>query len=739
MKQHLSPGSSPWRSFSLLVFLCGALVAGCGTELPVEPSASFEEFKATVPREPDGAYLVEGDILLHGDEALRAYYESSVAPASRSTADGPQLAQQESSLAAAMKTVSCQTEQYCDPIPCLDLYVCDPFIGPASCQPQRFCAPTSQTVYVCDFSVFPASCGWRTVTLNLSCSSRVVCTYADDIWSSSQALNLTYCLKDFGSRYTEVAKAVRSAARAWEKVANVRFIHRRDLDGAQCGSGVVLTVQPQPGASFLAAATYPSNSVHTLSINLPGIDAQDPLGPNTRSLEQLLTHELGHALGFRHERSLTGDENCPPVSSSRNLTSFDPVSIMRYPSCPVSQPDAMRELSARDAQGARAIYGAPAKIRQVGLRTSDGCFLKAENEGGGKLSSRGNGIFPWETFELIDLGNSQVALRARNGDFVAAETDTTLSANRAQLGPWERFTMTNQVGGGVTLRTAHGKYVSAQCTTTIVGSNDGGQPSNQFQIIDLEDTPIALKATNGRFLVTKVTPTATGTRIFRDESLFLVQLGNGKVALRSRDGRYARAINGGGGAVAFDSPGLGTHETYTLQTMPGEFQVAFKALSGHWLAIDGSGRLVASATSAQPFMFTALAGERLALRAFNGQFVQAVQGGGYDVKAVGSAAGEWETFFLVRLGGGKVALRNAQGMYVTAEPSGTASSNGLLYSRADWIDTWERFTLSGTSSRSCLKAESTNLYVAAEGGGGRELVANRSACADWEGFGLTAF
>jgi hypothetical protein len=738
---------SPWRSLPLLAVLCGTLLAGCGAELPPLSMLTFEEFKASLPREADGAYLVEGDLLVHGEQALRDYYEAAIAAESMSTADGPELAQQESSLAAAQRMV-CRGEEVCPPPPpCIELPVCDPLIGPSSCQTRRYCAPTSLTIWTCELALFPPRCEWRTINLQqAACYTQTICAPEDDFWSSSEVLNLTYCLKDFGSRQAEVARAVRDAASAWEKVANVRFLHRRDLDGGGCSSsaGAVFTVEPRTGVSYLAASFLPWDSVRALTVNLPGIDGQSPSGANTRSLQQLLTHELGHVLGFGHEETQSNDYTCSPNWVARNLTTYDSLSIMRYPSCPVSQPDALRELSARDGQGARSIYGAPSRIRPVGVRTSDGCFLKAEGEGGGRISSRGNGIFPGEAFELIELGmvagGTQVALRARNGDFVAAEVDGTLSANRSQLGPWERFLLAPGASSGqVTLRTAHGKWVSASCSTSLVGTNDGGQASNQFMVIGLEDNPIALKANNGKYLQSQLTPTAIGHRILRDEKLFLVQLGNGKVALRSRDGRFARAINGGGGSVAFDSPGLGNHETYTLQTMPGEMQVAFRAMSGHWLTIDGWGQLVASASSAQPFTHINLAGEKVALQTSNGKLVHAYNGGGHEVRAISSSISDAETFFLVRLGGGKVALRTSRGMYLTADANNSATGNGLLNARADWLDTWERYTLTTNGSRFCFQAESTNQFVSAEGGGGRELIANRDQCAEWEGFALVGF
>src|SRR5688500_8761874 len=114
-------GDSPWRSLAMFTALWGALVAGCGAALPPEPGLSFEEFKATVLQSPEGAYVVETDILLHGDDALRAYYESSVAPSHESLSQAPPLAQRESSLAVGLKVISCSTQRMCEPFECLEL------------------------------------------------------------------------------------------------------------------------------------------------------------------------------------------------------------------------------------------------------------------------------------------------------------------------------------------------------------------------------------------------------------------------------------------------------------------------------------------------------------------------------------------------------------------------------------------------------------------------------------------
>ncbi|APR78210.1 Fucolectin-related protein [Minicystis rosea] len=74
--------------FLALLCLAALAFASCGVDLggsPGEPVAdnhtSFEEFKAGLPRDLEsGAYIVEGDIPIFGDEALKRYYATISQP-----------------------------------------------------------------------------------------------------------------------------------------------------------------------------------------------------------------------------------------------------------------------------------------------------------------------------------------------------------------------------------------------------------------------------------------------------------------------------------------------------------------------------------------------------------------------------------------------------------------------------------------------------------------------------------
>ncbi len=155
-----------------------------------------------------------------------------------------------------------------------------------------------------------------------------------------------------------------------------------------------------------------------------------------------------------------------------------------------------------------------------------------------------------------------------------------------------------------------------------------------------------------------------------------------------------------------------------------------------WMTLCG---LVLAAT-------VAWADQGIHLKAHNGQYMVAEEGGGGEVKADRDAAGEWETFTLIDLNGGRlvdgdrVHLRTSDGThYLVAEDGGGREV------KADRTEAgaWETFTIvkAGGSGEImdgdaiALKADNGN-YVVAEEGGGQEVNANREAIGEWETFSL---
>jgi nucleoside phosphorylase len=99
----------------------------------------------------------------------------------------------------------------------------------------------------------------------------------------------------------------------------------------------------------------------------------------------------------------------------------------------------------------------------VSLQTWNGHYLRAEGGGGGRVDAKGNEIGEWETFDLIELGDNEIALRAQNGDYVYAEGGGGhgLFANRKHRSRWETFELV-ELDDKVALRTYTGQYVCAE-------------------------------------------------------------------------------------------------------------------------------------------------------------------------------------------------------------------------------------------------------------------------------------
>lgn len=240
-------------------------------ELGTTAGRSFEDFRAAAVREPGtGAYIVDGDIALHGDEALRRYWERS----------------QQGAL----------------------------------------------TIY------------------NVG--------GVDVKWGDADKLNLTYCVSDnFGANKAAVVAAmIQAGENGWAKFANVRFVHMASQDAIcnQLNTNVVFDVRPiNSQGAYLARAFFPDDPRGQRNIFIDG-ESFNTVWP----LANIIGHELGHALGFRHEHVRAPGDPCPEGTDFRAITSYDSASIMHYPHCGgTSQTLAFTML---DRDGAALVYGEPA-------------------------------------------------------------------------------------------------------------------------------------------------------------------------------------------------------------------------------------------------------------------------------------------------------------------------------------------------------------------------------------------
>jgi serine protease len=178
----------------------------------------------------------------------------------------------------------------------------------------------------------------------------------DARWNETVKKNLTYCVSDaFGARKPEVIAAMRAATdQGWETFADVDFIHVTAEDAACDATNprVLFDVRPVSNQPYLARAFFPNypRDARNVLIDATAFDT-------SWTLANILGHEAGHVLGFRHEHTRPEAGVCFEDDNWRPLTEYDSASVMHYPHCNGTASDLA--FTATDAAGAAALYGPP--------------------------------------------------------------------------------------------------------------------------------------------------------------------------------------------------------------------------------------------------------------------------------------------------------------------------------------------------------------------------------------------
>ncbi len=158
-----------------------------------------------------------------------------------------------------------------------------------------------------------------------------------DMWSGSEVANLTYTISsNFSSSEEDVIRYYMNRATAdWEALygSNINF--------TEVSSGGVFQVRPSVWwenwlyNGVIASAFFPHEGTRDLVVYDVFFNERIVTSwPVTEEVEKtfVLSHELGHALGMRHEFIWENGVQVKETSAPAELvTAWDPASIMFYP------------------------------------------------------------------------------------------------------------------------------------------------------------------------------------------------------------------------------------------------------------------------------------------------------------------------------------------------------------------------------------------------------------------------
>lgn len=193
----------------------------------------------------------------------------------------------------------------------------------------------------------------------------------------------------------------------------------------------------------------------------------------------VITHEIGHAIGFRHTDYMNRAFSCGsggnegdagvganPIPSTP--TDPSPDSWMLACSSNTDRPFTLYDRIALVTTYPGTYPGQTAPIGSIiSLKaTINNKYVCAEDAGVSPLIANRDAVGAWEQFRVLDAGNGLIALQAIiNNGYVCTEGGGTapMIANRTAINDWEKFRWINNSDGTISLQSyISNSYVCAE-------------------------------------------------------------------------------------------------------------------------------------------------------------------------------------------------------------------------------------------------------------------------------------